>query len=101
MGALDPVTPVAAAREIFDGMPAGIARLEVLNDAGHFPWLDRPDHYWPLITGFVMAAAQERPYLVETDKAWDAYTWDGYQDLRSFYDLAATENRAVIFTVDQ
>jgi pimeloyl-ACP methyl ester carboxylesterase len=25
----------------------------VIDGAGHFPWLDRPDLYWPLITAFV------------------------------------------------
>jgi pimeloyl-ACP methyl ester carboxylesterase len=37
VGELDPVTPVAAAREIYDPLPAGIARLEVIDGAGHFP----------------------------------------------------------------
>lgn len=45
VGRLDPVTPVAAAREIVEALPSG--RLEVIEGAGHFPWLDEPDAYWP------------------------------------------------------
>jgi len=56
VGELDPVTPVAAAREITDALPAEHARLEVLEGAGHFPWKDVPDHYWPLVTDFVRSA---------------------------------------------
>jgi pimeloyl-ACP methyl ester carboxylesterase len=51
VGELDPVASVAAAREVADGIPG--ARLEVLEGAGHFPWRDVPEDYWPLLTGFV------------------------------------------------
>jgi pimeloyl-ACP methyl ester carboxylesterase len=57
VGEIDPVTPVAAAREIVDALPAGRARLEVVEGAGHFPWRDAPDRYWPLITDFVATTA--------------------------------------------
>ena len=53
VGDLDPVTPVAASREIVDALPPGIARLEVIEGAGHFTWKDAPDRYWPLVTEFV------------------------------------------------
>jgi pimeloyl-ACP methyl ester carboxylesterase len=53
VGELDSVTPVEAAHEIVDALPAGIGRLEVVGDAGHFPWLDAPERYWPLIRAFV------------------------------------------------
>jgi pimeloyl-ACP methyl ester carboxylesterase len=53
VGELDPVTPVAAAREIATALPEGLARLEVLEDAGHFPWRDTPERYWPLLADFV------------------------------------------------
>ena len=56
VGQLDPVTPVTAAREIADGLPPQIRQLQVIDDAGHFPGLDRPDEYWPLLTDFVTAA---------------------------------------------
>jgi proline iminopeptidase len=55
VGALDPMTPVVVSREIAAGIPA--ARLEVLEGAGHFPWRDAPDRYWPLLTGFVESFA--------------------------------------------
>jgi pimeloyl-ACP methyl ester carboxylesterase len=53
VGELDPATPVAAAREIVDALPDRTARLEVIEGAGHFPWKDAPDRYWPLVTDFV------------------------------------------------
>jgi pimeloyl-ACP methyl ester carboxylesterase len=53
VGELDPVTPVAAAREIVDALPEGHARLEVIEGAGHFTWKDGPDRYWPLVEDFV------------------------------------------------
>jgi pimeloyl-ACP methyl ester carboxylesterase len=57
VGELDPVTPVAAAREIVGALSPGIGRLAVIQGAGHFPWLDQPGLYWPLITGFAITAA--------------------------------------------
>jgi pimeloyl-ACP methyl ester carboxylesterase len=54
VGELDPITPVAAAREIVDALPAGSARLQVIEGAGHFASKDVPDPYWPLVTEFVM-----------------------------------------------
>ncbi len=53
VGALDPVTPVGASREIVDGLPPGIGRLEVIDSAGHFPWKDAPARYWPLLESFI------------------------------------------------
>jgi pimeloyl-ACP methyl ester carboxylesterase len=55
VGALDPVTPVEAAEEIAAALPAGIARLEVVAGAGHFPWKDAPDGYWSLLADFLSA----------------------------------------------
>lgn len=55
VGDLDPVTPVSAAREIFDGLLPDVRRLEVIEGAGHFPWLDVPERYWATITSFVTA----------------------------------------------
>jgi pimeloyl-ACP methyl ester carboxylesterase len=59
VGTLDPVTPVPAAEEIVAALPAGVGRLEVIDGAGHFTWLDAPDRYWPAVTGFVHAAGAE------------------------------------------
>lgn len=53
VGALDPVTPVDASREIVDALPRGAGRLEVIESAGHFPWTDAPDAYWRVIGDFV------------------------------------------------
>lgn len=53
VGELDAVTPVDASREIVGALPPDIGRLEVIEGAGHFPWLDTPDRYWPVIEGFV------------------------------------------------
>jgi proline iminopeptidase len=52
-GNRDPITPEAAAREIAGAMAPGRARLEVIEGAGHFPWRDAPDRYWPLLRDFV------------------------------------------------
>jgi proline iminopeptidase len=57
VGRLDPVTPVSAAEEIVSALPAQVGHLEVLEGAGHFPWLDCPGRYWPVITSFVTATA--------------------------------------------
>jgi len=62
VGALDPVTPVAAAREILGALPGGRGRLELIEDAGHFPWMDNPDRYWPLIAEFVTAATTDAAF---------------------------------------
>jgi pimeloyl-ACP methyl ester carboxylesterase len=58
VGQADPVTPVTAAQEIADALPAPIGQLAVIDGAGHFPWLDRPDHYWSLMSTFVTAASR-------------------------------------------
>jgi proline iminopeptidase len=55
VGELDPVTPVAASREIADALEPGIGRLEVLDGVGHFPWLDDPARYRSVIDGFIAA----------------------------------------------
>ena len=57
VGELEPVTPVAASEEIFQALPDSLARLEVLAGAGHFPWKDVPERYWPLLVDFVTSAA--------------------------------------------
>jgi pimeloyl-ACP methyl ester carboxylesterase len=50
------LVPVAASREIFAALPPGIGQLEVIEGAGHFPWLDVPDRYGSVISAFVTAA---------------------------------------------
>lgn len=53
VGELDPVTPLAASEEIVAALPAGVGRLEIVEGAGHFTWLDAPEQYWPLLADFV------------------------------------------------
>jgi pimeloyl-ACP methyl ester carboxylesterase len=55
VGELDPLTPVAASVEIFEALPPALGRLEVIEGAGHFPWLDAPERYWSIINSFVTA----------------------------------------------
>jgi pimeloyl-ACP methyl ester carboxylesterase len=56
VGELDAVTPVAAAVEIAEALPAGLGRLEVIEGVGHFPWLDAPDRYFSTVGAFVATA---------------------------------------------
>ena len=58
VGELDPVTPVAAAEEIVTALPAHLAKLRVIDGAGHFTWLDAPDRFWSLITDFIHTATE-------------------------------------------
>jgi pimeloyl-ACP methyl ester carboxylesterase len=58
VGVLDPTTPPAASEEIVAGLRPGIGRLAVLEGAGHFPWLDDPERYWPVIADFVLTTGR-------------------------------------------
>jgi proline iminopeptidase len=53
VGDLDPVLPVEASREILDALASGLGRLEVIEGAGHFPWKDAPDRYFPVLEAFL------------------------------------------------
>ena len=53
VGELDPVTLVTASHEIVEALRDGIPQLEVIDGAGHFPWLDARDRYWPMIIEFI------------------------------------------------
>jgi len=53
VGELDSVSPVEASEEIAAGLASGVGRLEVLAGAGHFAWLDQPEAFWTVLTGFV------------------------------------------------
>ncbi len=61
VGDLDPVTPVAAAQEIIDGLPEGLARLEILEGAGHYSWMDNPGRFWPMIIEFIGSTTGPEP----------------------------------------
>jgi proline iminopeptidase len=52
-GGLDPLAPVAAGREIVEALPAGRGHLRVIDQAGHFPWLDCAPCLWPGVDRFV------------------------------------------------
>jgi proline iminopeptidase len=54
VGEVDGVTPIPCSTEIVDTMSPGLARLETIEGAGHFPWLDRPESYWSVMTRFAM-----------------------------------------------
>jgi proline iminopeptidase len=58
VGELDAGTPVAASQEIVEALRPGIGRLEVIEGAGHFPWLDVPDRYAAVIGAFVARAGK-------------------------------------------
>jgi proline iminopeptidase len=53
VGSLDPVTPIDASREIVDGLAPGVGELEVLEGAGHFPWLDDPEGFFSVVSAFI------------------------------------------------
>lgn len=57
VGALDPVTPADESRLIVDGLAPGVGELEVFDGAGHFPWLDDPDRFFRVVSGFVRRSA--------------------------------------------
>lgn len=60
VGEMDPVTPVAASQEIVNALTPDLGRLEVIEGAGHFPWLDVPEQYWSVIIEFVATATVTR-----------------------------------------
>lgn len=53
VGELDPITPVAASREILDAISDGLGHLEIIRGAGHFPWLDDPDTFFRVLADVV------------------------------------------------
>jgi proline iminopeptidase len=55
VGELDSVMPVDASREILGALREGVGRLDVIADAGHFPWLDAPAACSTMIREFVAA----------------------------------------------
>jgi len=52
VGDLDPLM-FEPAGEIMAGLAPGVGQLDVIPGAGHFAWLDSPDHYFESIAGFV------------------------------------------------
>jgi len=60
VGDEDPGTSPVCAREIMDGLRPGIARLEIIQGAGHFAWKDAPERYWPILERFIRDVATSR-----------------------------------------
>jgi len=56
VGSLDPLMATAA-DEILHGLRPGLGRLEVIDGAGHFAWLDAPDGVFGAVSGFVEGLA--------------------------------------------
>jgi pimeloyl-ACP methyl ester carboxylesterase len=63
VGELDPVTPVAAAEEIVRALPEHLSKLEVIDGAGHFTWMDAPDRFWSLINEFILSTIEREPIV--------------------------------------
>jgi pimeloyl-ACP methyl ester carboxylesterase len=51
VGSADPLA-ASAADEMLDNLRPGVGRLEVFDEAGHFPWLDSPDRVFKVIGDF-------------------------------------------------
>ena len=49
----DPLAPLAAMAEILDSLPAGTARLEIVDGAGHGVCRDAPETFFPLVRDFI------------------------------------------------
>jgi pimeloyl-ACP methyl ester carboxylesterase len=50
-GSLDVLTPPSLSRELAGRFSAG--RLEILEGAGHFPWVDEPNAFRSAVGGFL------------------------------------------------
>ena len=57
-GALDPYIPARAAERYAQAL-GGECEIEILDDAGHWPWLDRPD-VLELVERFLTRASTPR-----------------------------------------
>lgn len=56
VGALDPITPVVCAEEIFAALPPGLGRLEVFDNAGHGVHRDEPERAEAVLRAFLQEA---------------------------------------------
>jgi pimeloyl-ACP methyl ester carboxylesterase len=54
-GELDPITPVADAKDIAAAIAPGLARLEVFENAGHGAHRDQPDRFFKVLDEFILA----------------------------------------------
>jgi proline iminopeptidase len=49
--------PLETAQEVHDAFPT--SRLEILDDAGHFPWLEQPERFYAILDEFMAPATVE------------------------------------------
>jgi proline iminopeptidase len=59
VGEIDPIHPVQSAREAQAAILAAPVQIDVVPDAGAFPWRDAPDHYWPALREFISRVSAE------------------------------------------
>jgi proline iminopeptidase len=74
VGERDPLVPVELAREIVDGVPAGLGRLEIVRDAAHDVARDNPDAFYGVVRAFLaeLAWAGARPPRSTNLTSWRA-----------------------------
>lgn len=53
VGELDPITPPWVAEEMADLITGEEVALDVIPDAGHFPWRDNPGRFWLRLEQFI------------------------------------------------
>lgn len=54
----DPITPHECSTQILDLLPAGVGRLEIIDDAGHGTFRDKPDETERILRAFFAAPSQ-------------------------------------------
>ena len=57
-GSKDPAITPEVCRELVNALPPALVRYERIEGAGHFPWMDAPERYWPVLTEFVASMAK-------------------------------------------
>ena len=57
VGSVDPLVTTAT-DEILDGLRPGVGRLDVIEGAGHFQWLDAPDRVFEVIGDFAVEVSR-------------------------------------------
>lgn len=55
-GSLDPAITREVGRELLAALPSHLVQFEEIEGAGHFPWMDAPERYWPMLTEFVASS---------------------------------------------
>jgi pimeloyl-ACP methyl ester carboxylesterase len=48
--------PLETAEEVHETFPG--SRLELLDNAGHFPWLEQPERFYKVLDGFLAQVAE-------------------------------------------